>query len=108
MDGPGNLQGRPQLQGPQAGGGARAKDSTAAPFRWVATAANATTGGNEWRPGAFSPTPEAIEYLFGQITGGWAGRLRRLSAWRQRPGRGRSWPRTSSSWSAGSMAIRAA
>ena len=51
-------------------GAARAKDSTAAPFRWVATAANAATGGNEWRPGYFSPTPEAIEYLFAQITGG--------------------------------------
>mgnify|MGYP006188311153 CR=1 FL=1 len=28
------------------------------------------TGGNEWRPGAASPTPEAIEYLVEQITGG--------------------------------------
>jgi hypothetical protein len=61
-------------------GAARAKDSTAAPFRWVATAANAATGGNEWRPGAFSPTPEAIEYLFGQITGGVGRELSKASS----------------------------
>jgi hypothetical protein len=46
------------------------KDSTAEPYRWLATFANAVTGGNEWRPGAASPTPEAIEYLVEQITGG--------------------------------------
>nr|WP_230590970.1 LPD38 domain-containing protein [Delftia acidovorans] len=46
------------------------KDSTARPYRWLATFANATTGGNEWRPGAVSPTPVAIDYLVEQITGG--------------------------------------
>ena len=51
-------------------GASRVKDSTAKPYRWLATFANAVTGGNEWRPGAASPTPEAIEYLVEQITGG--------------------------------------
>ncbi|QFS68605.1 hypothetical protein GCS91_20345 [Delftia tsuruhatensis] len=51
-------------------GASRVKDSTAKPYRWLASLANAATGGNEWRPGAASPTPEAIEYLVEQITGG--------------------------------------
>ena len=51
-------------------GASRVKDSTAEPYRWLATFANAVTGGNEWRSGAASPTPEAIEYLVEQITGG--------------------------------------
>ena len=51
-------------------GASRVKDSTAKPYRWMATFANAATGGNEWRPGFVSPTPEAIEYLVEQITGG--------------------------------------
>ncbi|WP_232240546.1 LPD38 domain-containing protein [Delftia sp. HK171] len=41
-------------------GDARAKDATAWPYRAAARLANAASGGNEWRPGAFSPTPEAI------------------------------------------------
>jgi hypothetical protein len=31
---------------------------------------NAATGGTEYAPGAFSPTPDQIDYLIGQITGG--------------------------------------
>nr|WP_275662765.1 LPD38 domain-containing protein [Delftia acidovorans] len=51
-------------------GDARAKDATPAPYRVMARTMNAISGGNEWRPGEFSPTPEAIEYLIGQISGG--------------------------------------
>lgn len=58
----------------------RAKDSTAAPYRWIAELANSATGGNEWRPGAFSPTPEAIEYLFEQFTGGVGRELNKIGA----------------------------
>lgn len=47
-----------------------AKDSTVPPARWAAQIINAATGGNEWKPGAWSPNPDAIEYLFGQFTGG--------------------------------------
>lgn len=31
---------------------------------------NWATGGNEYRQGAFSPTPDQIDYLVGQVTGG--------------------------------------
>lgn len=58
----------------------RAKDSTAAPYRWMAELANSATGGNEWRPGAFSPTPEAIEYLVEQFTGGVGRELNKVGA----------------------------
>lgn len=58
----------------------RAKDSTAAPYRWLAELANSATGGNEWRPGAFSPTPEAIEYLVEQFTGGVGRELNKVGA----------------------------
>lgn len=51
-------------------GHAMAKDSTSQPARWAARVINAATGGNEWRPGSWSPNPDAIEYLFGQFTGG--------------------------------------
>lgn len=51
-------------------GHARAKDSATQPSRWVSRVINAATGGNEWRPGALSPSPDAIDYLFGQLTGG--------------------------------------
>jgi len=47
-----------------------AKDSTSQPARWAAQLANFATGGNDWRPGGWSPNPDAIEYLFGQFTGG--------------------------------------
>ena len=58
----------------------RAKDSTAAPYRWMAELANSATGGNEWRPGTFSPTPEAIEYLVEQFTGGVGRELNKVGA----------------------------
>lgn len=58
----------------------RAKDSTAAPYRWIAELANSATGGNEWRPGGFSPTPEAIEYLVEQFTGGVGRELNKVGA----------------------------
>lgn len=58
----------------------RAKDSTAAPYRWIAELANSATGGNEWRPGGFSPTPEAIEYMVEQFTGGVGRELNKVGA----------------------------
>ncbi|UBQ44632.1 LPD38 domain-containing protein [Comamonas thiooxydans] len=47
-----------------------AKDSTSQAARWAAQLANTVTGGNDWKPGSWSPNPDAIEYLFGQFTGG--------------------------------------
>ncbi|ABM32958.1 hypothetical protein QRO10_06015 [Paracidovorax citrulli] len=51
-------------------GHAMGKDSVTPPARWVARLINDATGGNEWQPGKWSPNPDALEYLFGQFTGG--------------------------------------
>jgi hypothetical protein len=51
-------------------GHARTKDSASSVSRSMARAINAVTGGNEYRPGAWSPTPDQIDYIFGQLTGG--------------------------------------
>jgi hypothetical protein len=47
-----------------------AKNSASTVGKGLATAINAITGGNEYRPGAWSPTPDQIDYVFGQLTGG--------------------------------------
>lgn len=51
-------------------GHARAKDSASTFSKEMAKAINAITGGNEYRPGAWSPTPDQIDYVIGQLTGG--------------------------------------
>ncbi len=51
-------------------GHAMGKDSVTPPARWVARLLNDASGGNEWQPGKWSPNPDALEYLFGQFTGG--------------------------------------
>lgn len=51
-------------------GESRAKDSATFIGRGVAIAANRVTGGTEYTPGWVSPTPDQIDYLLGQLTGG--------------------------------------
>lgn len=51
-------------------GESRAKDSATVIGRGVAIAANRLTGGTKYTPGWFSPTPDQIDYLLGQLTGG--------------------------------------
>jgi hypothetical protein len=51
-------------------GVARMKDTATLPAQWIAMAANWLTGGSEYRAGLFSPVPDQIDYLFGQVTGG--------------------------------------
>lgn len=51
-------------------GFSRVKDTASAPARALAKAANSVTGGDEYEPGAWSPTPDQIDFVFGQITGG--------------------------------------
>jgi hypothetical protein len=51
-------------------GHARARESTSFIWKSISQAINYGTGGNEDKPGLFSPTPEAISYLFGQAFGG--------------------------------------
>lgn len=46
------------------------KNSASTAGKGLATAINAITGGSEYRPGAWSPTPDQIDYVFGQLTGG--------------------------------------
>lgn len=46
------------------------KDSASSVGKGLAAAINTITGGTPYRPGAWSPTPDQIDYLFGQLTGG--------------------------------------
>lgn len=47
-----------------------AKDAASTPSRVVAEAINNVTGGTDYRPGAWSPTPDQLDYVIGQLTGG--------------------------------------
>ena len=48
----------------------RAKDTASTPSKLLSEAINFLSGGNAYRPGAVSPTPDQIDYLIGQVTGG--------------------------------------
>lgn len=47
-----------------------ARDTASLPSTWLAEAINYLTGGSEFTRGVLSPTPDQIDYLFGQVTGG--------------------------------------
>jgi len=46
------------------------KDTASTPGKLIAEAINAMSGGNKYVAGSLSPTPDQIDYLFGQVTGG--------------------------------------
>ncbi len=48
----------------------RSKDSATPWAKGFAEAINAITGGTEYTPGGWSPTPDQIDYVIGQLTGG--------------------------------------
>jgi hypothetical protein len=49
----------------------RTKDSASTPWaKGFAEAINAVTGGTKYVPGGWSPTPDQIDYVIGQLTGG--------------------------------------
>lgn len=48
----------------------RAKDVATVWSRYLSEAINFITGGSEFKPGAFSPSPDAIDYLIAQAFGG--------------------------------------
>lgn len=48
----------------------RAKDTASPWAKGLAEAINWATGGTEYTPGHFSPTPDSIDYLVAQMTGG--------------------------------------
>lgn len=51
-------------------GHTRAKDTASAFSKVVAKGLNYLSGGTAYKPGIFSPTPDQIDYLIGQATGG--------------------------------------
>lgn len=48
----------------------RAKDTASVLSKAIAEGMNWMTGGTDYKPGAFSPSPDQIDYLIGQLTGG--------------------------------------
>ena len=55
---------------PAEPGHTQGKDTSTWVAKTVAEAVNWITGGNEYKAGVFSPTPDQIDYLIGQATGG--------------------------------------
>jgi hypothetical protein len=51
-------------------GHARAKDVATFYSRWISEGLNFITGGTEFKPGMLSWSPDSIDYLVGQVTGG--------------------------------------
>jgi hypothetical protein len=54
----------------QKPGHARTKDTATGLSKGLAYLINAASGGTEFKPGLLSPTPDQIDYLIGQVTGG--------------------------------------
>lgn len=51
-------------------GHTRAKDTATPWAKFTSLAINYATGGTDYKPGIVSPTPDQIDYLIGQVTGG--------------------------------------
>ncbi len=51
-------------------GASRSKESATPWAKWFAETINSATGGTEYTPGGWSPTPDQIDYVIGQLTGG--------------------------------------
>ncbi len=47
-----------------------ARDTASAFAKWISEAVNTMSGGTKYQAGAMSPTPDQIDYLVGQVTGG--------------------------------------
>lgn len=54
----------------QTPGFTRARDTSSTVSRYLAEGFNFASGGTKYTPGFFSPTPDQIDYIFGQLTGG--------------------------------------
>jgi hypothetical protein len=59
-------------------GHTRAKDTATTFSKTVSKSLNWLTGGTNYKPGTFSPTPDQIDYLIGQLTGGVGRELSKL------------------------------
>lgn len=51
-------------------GHTRAKDTATPWAKMISYGVNVATGGTDYKPGMASPTPDQIDYLIGQVTGG--------------------------------------
>lgn len=58
----------------------RAKDSASTPSVIISKGLNWLTGGTDYRPGLLSWTPDQLDYVFGQLTGGLGREVLRASA----------------------------
>jgi len=54
------------------------KDTASTPSKLIAEAINTMSGGDRYVAGSLSPTPDQIDYLFGQVTGGVGRELSKL------------------------------
>lgn len=63
----------------------RTKDSATAWSKAFSEAINAITGGTQYTPGAWSPTPDQIDYVIGQLTGGLGREIGKLATSVQAP-----------------------
>ncbi|MDY0190711.1 MAG: LPD38 domain-containing protein [Desulfuromonas sp.] len=54
----------------QTPGHTLARDTASLPATWLSELVNYATGGTEFTKGELSPTPDQIDYLVGQLTGG--------------------------------------
>ena len=61
-------------------GSARAKDSATPIAKGMADIINSVTGGTKYVPGGWSPTPDQIDYVIGQLTGGIGREIGKLSS----------------------------
>jgi hypothetical protein len=61
-------------------GESRGKDSATPVAKWLSMVVNRATSGTEYVPGAWSPTPDQIDYVLGQITGGVGRELGKVSS----------------------------
>lgn len=60
-------------------GHTRAKDSATIWAKYISQAVNFATGGTDYKPGMVSPTPDQLDYLIGQVTGGVGREVSKLS-----------------------------
>ncbi len=60
-------------------GHTRAKDTASIWSRAISEGLNFITGGSDYRPGLVSPSPDSIDYLIGQATGGVGREVSKLS-----------------------------
>lgn len=58
----------------------RAKERATPWGVWLSEGINQLTGGTEYQPGRLSPTPDAIDYVIGQVTGGVGREISKLAA----------------------------